>query len=186
MSEVVFITGNQNKADYFAKLMGLPIAHQKVDLHEIQSPDINVVVEHKVRQAYELVKKPVLVEDIALGFEALGGLPGPFIKYFAEQPDGPEKLCRMLDGFSNRRATGTCVYGYYDGSTLKLFRGEIHGDVADHPRGERGFGWDDIFCPDGYDGRTRAELNEQEYDDVYQIIRPFSAVKAFLLGLSDG
>lgn len=186
MTRVTFITGNQNKADYLARLLGMEIDHQKVDLDEIQAHTVAEVVEHKVRQAYEIVKKPVLVDDVGLGFEALSGLPGPFVKFFVESSDGLEKLCRMLDGFDTRRATGTCTQGYYDGTTLKLFTGQIHGEITQHPRGENGFsyGWDAIFCPDGYGGRTRAELTAKEYDEVYEQIRPFVQVREFLQSIS--
>ena len=77
-----------------AKLLDLPLEHQKIDLDEIQSVSLEEVVEHKVRQAYEIAKRPVLVEDVALSFEALGGLPGPFVKFFVEAPNGLENLCR--------------------------------------------------------------------------------------------
>jgi len=45
--------------------------HEKIDLEEIQSLDLREIVEHKVRQAYDVVKKPVLVEDTSLRFTAL-------------------------------------------------------------------------------------------------------------------
>ena len=61
MKDLTFITGNQNKADFLAKHLGVPVAHHKLDLDEIQSLDPRVVVEHKVRQAYEVLNKPVLV-----------------------------------------------------------------------------------------------------------------------------
>lgn len=47
----------------------------KLDLDEIQSLDLREVIEHKVRQAHEKCGKPVLVEDVSLVFEDLGGLP---------------------------------------------------------------------------------------------------------------
>ena len=178
--EPLFLTGNQHKADHLAKLLGLPLEHKKLDLDEIQSVDVAVVAEHKVRQAFEIVKRPVFVEDVSLGFEALGGLPGPFVKFFLLEGEGLEQLCRMLDGFESRRAVGECVYAYYDGARLELLKGGIEGTIAGHPRGENGFGWDAIFCPDGYDGRTRAELNDDEYAKVYQIIKPIAALKAIL------
>jgi inosine/xanthosine triphosphate pyrophosphatase family protein len=57
---------------------------------------------------------------------------------------------------------------------MTILHGEIHGKIAEHPLGTNGFsyGWDSIFCPDGYGGRTRAELNQDEYDEVYRAIRP--------------
>ena len=119
----LFVTGNQHKADHLSRLLGLPLEHIKLDLDEIQSADLEEVAAHKAKQAYELVKRPVFVEDVALGFEALGGLPGPFIKFFLAGADGAEKLCRMLDGFSSRRAYGECVFAYYDGRQLQLLAG---------------------------------------------------------------
>jgi non-canonical purine NTP pyrophosphatase (RdgB/HAM1 family) len=183
MKTPVFITGNQNKADYLAKLLGMPIDHQKIELDEIQSKDIAEVVTHKVKQAYEIAGKPVLVEDVSLEFTALDGLPGPFVKFFVDSQDGLEMMCRMLDGFSDRHARAECMYGYYDGERLELFRGELDGAVADHPRGDGGFGWDKVFCPDGYGGRTRAELNEEEYLKLYEVIKPIGKVRQFLQNL---
>ena len=104
MKTITFITGNQHKADYLSRMLGLPLKHRAVDLTEIQSTSLEEVVEYKVRQAYVIAKCPVLVEDVALGFTALDGLPGPFIKFFVEAPNGLENLCRMLDGFDDRSA----------------------------------------------------------------------------------
>lgn len=75
MHLVTFITGNQNKADYLAKYLGFPVAHQKIHLDELQSLSLREIVEHKVKQAYDIIKKPVLVEDVSLEFSALGRLP---------------------------------------------------------------------------------------------------------------
>lgn len=95
MQSITFITGNQKKADYLARYLGFPIEHIKLDLDEIQSLDLDEIVEHKVKQAYEKIKKPVLVEDASLEFMALGRLPGPFIKFFIEEM-GLDKLCTLL------------------------------------------------------------------------------------------
>ena len=183
MKTVTFITSNQHKADALARVLDLPLAHRAVDLMEIQSTSLEEIVEHKVRQAYVVAKCPVLVEDVALGFTALGGLPGPFIKFFVEAPNGLENLCRMLDGFDDRSAVAACVFGYCDGHQVKLFRAELGGVIAKHPVGNGGFGWDKIFCPDGYGGKTRAELYTDEYVATYPTIKPIDAVRQFLATL---
>lgn len=183
MKTVTFITGNLHKADYLSRMLGLPLKHRAVDLTEIQSTSLEEIVEHKVRQAYAVAKRPVLVEDVALEFTALSGLPGPFIKFFVEAPNGLENLCRMLDGFDDRSAAAACVFGYYDGEQVKLFRTELGGVIAKHPAGNGGFGWDKIFCPDGYGGRTRAELYADEYVVTYPTIKPIDAVRQFLATL---
>ena len=176
----IFITGNQNKADYLANMLGISLEHQKVDLDEIQSTSLDEIVTHKVKQAYDIIGKPVLVEDVALGFTALGGLPGPFIKFFIDAPNGLEKMCRMLDGFDDRSARVDTVFAYYDGKNLELIRGGLDGAIADAPVGENGYGFDRVFIPNRYNGRTRAQLSPAEDEATYTTMKPFAAVKEFL------
>ncbi|OGF82521.1 hypothetical protein A3B18_00770 [Candidatus Giovannonibacteria bacterium RIFCSPLOWO2_01_FULL_46_13] len=149
----------------------------KLDLDEIQSLDLEEIVRHKVRQAYEKIKSPVIVEDVSLEFEALGGLPGPFIRFFVEKMPF-ENICSLVDG-KTRKATARCVYGYYDGENLKLFEGELGGEVSKVPAGDNGYGWDRIFIPEGY-SVTRAELNEEDYQKTYLQIKPLAELKEFL------
>ncbi len=175
--DVTFITGNQKKAEYLEKLLGLSIHYQKLDLDEIQSLDLHTIVEHKVRQAFDLIKKPVLVEDVSLEFEELHGLPGPFIKFFVDTVPF-EKICNMIK--ENRNATARCVFGYFDGSTLKFFESKLGGKIATEPRGENGYGWDRLFIPEGYEV-TRAEMNEEDNHKAYLLIKPIEQVREFLL-----
>ncbi len=177
MTHVTFITGNQNKADYLAKYLGMNIEHKKLDLDELQSLDLRTIVEHKVRQAYDLIQSPVLVEDVSLEFSALGRFPGPLIRYLLEEVDNAT-ICRMLDGLS-RDAIGRSMFGYYDGEEIVFFEGSIHGTIAERPAGENGFGWDKIFIPEGYTV-TRAELGDEDYQKIYLKIRPFEVLKTFL------
>lgn len=184
MTDVTFITGNENKAALLAKLLGMEIAHRKLDLDEIQAVRPEEVVEYKVRQAYELLKRPVLVEDTCMGLDELGGLPGPFIKFFIEQEDGAEKICRMADGLKSRRATATVTFGYYDGGRIELIQNTVHGDISLHPGEPRsGFGWDTVFIQDGYDGVIRSELSEADYEKLYHAAKPIDKVRDFLQNL---
>ena len=175
--EVYFITGNPKKAEYLKKYLGLEIKHQKVDLDEIQSMDLKKIVEHKVRQAYEKIKKPVLVEDVGLFFDDLSGLPGPFIKFFVENLDF-QKICNMIS--ENRGAEAKTVFGYYDGKNLTLLESSLRGEISKEPRGENGFGWDKIFIPEGYN-KTRAELDEIDNEETYKKIKGFEILKKFLI-----
>jgi len=177
----IYITGNQNKADYLARILGIELEHHKLDLDEIQSIDPEEVVIHKVKQAYAILQKPVLIEDTSLFFNALDGLPGPFVKFFVTAKDGQNIMCRMLDGFEDRTAYASAIYAYYDGETMRIFTGRLNGVIADSPRGGGGYGWDGVFEPEGYGGRTRAELSPEEDDESYAKIRDFDGLRAFLL-----
>lgn len=171
MKDFIFITGNQHKADYLAKWLEMPIEHQKVDLEEIQSLDLKTVIEDKARRAYAIVKRPVLVEDVALTFSALGRLPGTMVKWFLEEI-GTEGLCKLLEAYSDRRATASIMYGLFDGKELHTFEAHVPGTVPDKPRSlealewKTSLSWNSVFIPDGAT-KTYAEMTDEE-------VKPFS------------
>jgi non-canonical purine NTP pyrophosphatase (RdgB/HAM1 family) len=178
MKDFTFITGNEKKAQYLSTLLGLPVRRVSAELDELQTTDIQKLIQHKAKQAYDIIKSPVLVEDQGLVFTALGGLPGPFIKFFVEDT-GQEACCRMLDGFSDRSAVAESIFAYYDGEVLTTFTSSLKGAIAQSPKGEGGFGWDPIFIPEGYT-KTRSELTEKEDHEVYLKIKPIAKVREFL------
>lgn len=178
----IFITGNPNKAKHYGKLLGIKFAHRALDLIEIQSANSEEIIEHKVRQAYDIVKRPVFVDDYSFVLDDLNGLPGPFIKYFIEADDGLEKVCRMADGLKSRNATTRGYFAYFDGSNVTIIHGGVTGKVAKHPKGDlkHAYGAAPIFCADGYGGRTNAELTEVEYENLYRQSRNVDSIKEFL------
>jgi non-canonical purine NTP pyrophosphatase (RdgB/HAM1 family) len=178
----IFITGNQHKADYLSRQLGVDLEHRGVDLDELQSTDLHVIVEHKLRQAYALCNAPVLVEDVSLVFNALGELPGPYIKWFVNKA-GAEACCRMLDGFDDRSAIIRCTFGYFDGEQMEFFDSELRGSIAEHPAGENGFGFDTFFINEGKD-IARAEMPQAEVEQTYaSVMKPFSQVRDFIATL---
>ena len=175
----IFITGNQSKAEYLSRQLGIELEHRKIELDELQSTDLHTIVEHKLKQAYAVCKKPVLVEDVSLVFNALGALPGPYIKWFVEYA-GDEACCLMLDGFEDRSAVIRCTFGYYDGVNIEFFDSELPGQISKEPRGENGFGFDRFFINEGATV-TRAEMTQEENERTYaELMKPFSKVRAFI------
>lgn len=178
----VFVTGNANKAMHMRTLLRLDLDHQSVDVDEIQAATSEEVIRHKVLRAYDILQRPVFVDDFALWFDDLDGLPGPFIKYFVDAKNGLENLCRMADGLPSRRATARGYFGYYDGSEIKIIYGEVKGEIVEHPHGDAdyAFGSDPVFAVDGYGGKTRAELPREQYDEVYRAVRAIDDIRQFL------
>lgn len=102
------------------------------------------------------------------------------MKFFVDAQDGPEKMCRMLDGFEDQFAYGSVTYGHYDGEVLRFFEGRLNDEIVMHPVGGGGYGWDRIFKPRGYDGLTRAELSTEQDVETYNMLRDSKGLKAFL------
>lgn len=178
MQKLTFITGNAAKAKYLSDYFHLPVEHVKLDLHEIQSLDLKEVVEDKARRAYEIVKSPVLVEDVSLVLNDLKKLPGPLIKWFFETL-GNDGLCRLLDGSSDRSALAEVEYAICDENGVHTFRGSVEGTIAGEPRGETNFGWDPIFIPKGH-SKTWAEMTGDEKHETSMRKIALEKVSAFL------
>lgn len=176
---ITFITGNEHKAKYVSAWLGVPIEHKKLDLDELQTLDLHKLIDHKVKQAYDIVKAPVLIEDAQLVFRALGKLPGPFIKFFVEEL-GTDGIARMLHAFDDRSATGRICFALYDGREIRYFEGEMSGQIATEPRGMGGFGFDAVFVNDGYT-KTRAEMSEEEYAETSYRKQALDKLKAYLV-----
>jgi len=179
MKDITFITGNAQKLEYLQKWLDVPLVHQKVDLDEIQSLNSREVVEHKVRQAYEIVGKPVLVEDVSLVFTAMGRLPGTFIKWFIEELD-LTGLCDLARRLEHQKATCSITYALFDGKTVQYFEAGQTGTISDAPRGTNGFGWNAIFIPDGTP-LTYAEMDEATFAEWNIRAHAIQKLRAYLV-----
>lgn len=154
--------------------------HRSLNLDEIQTLDLHELVAHKAKQAYEILKTPVLVEDAQLSCPAMGGLPGPFIKWFLDAL-GVEGFSRLMQTYDNQSAHGKICFGLYDGRDMRFFEGEMRGIISPEPRGAGGFGFDQIFINEGFT-KTRAEMTEEEYASTSYRKHALDALKDFLRG----
>mmetsp|Transcript_25465 Transcript_25465/g.76475 ORF Transcript_25465/g.76475 Transcript_25465/m.76475 type:complete len:286 (+) Transcript_25465:192-1049(+) len=155
---IKFVTGNAMKlreVEAILKSTGLPLPLEQLslDLDEIQGEPEAIAAE-KCRRAAEAVGGPAMVDDTSLCLEAIGGMPGPYIKWFGKVP-----LPRLLDGFESKRAYAQSSIAFSPGprAVPLVFSGRVHGEIVE-PRGGAGFGWDACFLPDG-SSETFAEMS---------------------------
>jgi inosine triphosphate pyrophosphatase len=160
IKKLTFVTSNKSKAEQLGRHLDFPVVHQKVDVKEIQSLNLKEVVEEKVKEAYKIIKGPVLVEDTSLTFKSFGNLPGPLIKWFLISL-GNTGLTKVLNSYKDRAATAEVCFGLYDGEELLFFEGKMEGKISKEPFGESGFGWDPIFIPKGYK-KTWGQMSAEE------------------------
>jgi non-canonical purine NTP pyrophosphatase (RdgB/HAM1 family) len=160
MQEITFITSHPKKAAQISWHLGHPVTHHKLDLPEIQSLDSHEVARIKAKEAYRQLKRPVLVEDFSIRFEALGNLPGPLVRWFLQELQA-EGLCRLLDNYDNRTAYTQDCFGYCDENGVRIFDGTVKGTIASHPKGDHGYGTDSIFIPEGQN-KTWGEMDKEK------------------------
>ena len=160
INELIFVTSHERKAQELSLHLDFPVTHHNIDLPEIQSLDVSEVAAYKAEQAFEIIRKPLIVEDVGFRIEALGRLPGPFIKWFLTELS-VEGVCGLLKGEQNRVAYVECAFAIHDGNSVQTFVATKKGTVPSEPKGETGFGTDNIFIPDGHT-KTWGEMTMDE------------------------
>ncbi|HEY5663896.1 MAG TPA: RdgB/HAM1 family non-canonical purine NTP pyrophosphatase [Ilumatobacter sp.] len=129
---------------------------------------------------------PAVADDTGLEVAALGGAPGVWTGRFAGEgcsdADNRRKLLAELAGHADRRARfRTCVLVRWPDGRELVAEGVCAGTIAEAERGERGFGYDSLFVPDDGDGRTFAEMTD---DDKHAISHRGRAFRALIAGLA--
>ncbi len=146
-SDILFATSNRHKfleARDILGGMGISVAIRECDLLEIQSDVLGEIALHKAERAFELCKKPVIVEDDGLYIDCLGGFPGPYSSYVFNTI-GNAGILRLLA--QDRAASFRAAIAYRGpGCEGVVFDGEVRGSIAQTPRGG-GWGYDPIFVP---------------------------------------
>lgn len=160
MSSLTVITGNRGKAAEIGAILGMVVEHQALDITEIQSLDVEEVARDKAARAFEMIGKPVIVDDTGMSVQALGGMPGALIAWFLDNI-GPDGILKLLDGSTDRRASVSTAIGYADNRGVHVFIGTVQGSIPDEPRGTNGFGYDPIFIPEGQE-QTYAEMTSEQ------------------------
>jgi non-canonical purine NTP pyrophosphatase (RdgB/HAM1 family) len=175
------VTGSAGKLAEARRIVGPDLESVALDLPEIQSLDPLEVACAKARAAASEAGGWVVVDDTGLGFEALGGFPGPLIKWLlaAVAPPGIADLATKL---GNDRAVVTCVVVASDGAREVVGRAEVPGRIV-APRGDCGFGWDSVFEPDDPGGATYAELDDATKDVVGHRGKAWRALLAEIEGI---
>lgn len=182
LPRITLVTGNKGKlAEVQAILAGSAIidAH-RIDLPELQGECAVVITREKAKTAFEILKVPVVIEDTSLCFDALGGLPGPYIKWFKERI-GNDGLVKMLSAFDDKTAHAQCIFALCEGprdEDTHVFVGTCRGVIVPQS-GDRGFGWDPIFLPDEGGGKTFADMEAAEKNRISHRSRALALLRTF-------
>jgi len=173
---IYFITGNPNKLREAQQILD-NIEGMQIDLPEIQDRDPRKIIEAKLQTAQSQQQGQFICDDTSLCFDCLGGLPGPFIKWFLEEL-GTQGLYELVSKYDNHSATARCMIGYSNGGEIQFFEGVARGTIV-APRGETEFGWDPIFLPEGHD-KTYAEMDAEEKNKISHRKKALNKLKEFL------
>jgi len=119
----------------------------------------------KLGEAYPSVDYLVISDDSGISLPILGGAPGIYsARYAGEGVTDKENLYKLIENLKQKGVKSTPAY-YTAAIAIVSKYGEyvvhgwMHGDVIDEPRGDKGFGYDPMFIPAGFD-KTLGELDD--------------------------
>lgn len=139
----------------------------------------------KARHAATASGLPSLADDSGMSVRALAGQPGIYSARWAEPGKdfamAMTRVERELGDADDRSAwfTSALAVAWPDGSVFAV-EGIVEGSLTFPPRGERGFGYDPIFIPQGHD-QTFGEMDPAAKEAISHRTRAFAALKAALI-----
>ncbi len=173
--KLYIVTGSPFKfGDLSAKLNKFFECEQKVwNDYEIQG-EPEEILRHKLKKAYETFQHPVLVDDVSVALEALGGFPGPYMKDFWNHMTPYE----MGNKFAGTRISATCRLGLQRGdNNIIIAEGTFHGTIV-APKDNEHKGRDfEIFVK--LDGMDKVMI-EYKPEEFYQFSHRGKAMKNLL------
>ena len=178
--EIRFVTKNPHKVKEVESILGdinVRIMHAQLTINEIQTEDIQEIVRDKIIKAFKMVGRPVFIEHTGLYIDSLQGFPGGLTQVFWDKLQA-DNFSSLFGGLENTKLTAKTVIGFCDAKNIHYFEGDIEGNIAPVPRGDRAFQWDCVFVPKGYD-LTFAELGEKKNEISMRKIA-FDNFRAFL------
>ena len=145
----------------------------------------------KAHASAKAANLPALADDSGIEIDALGGAPGVHTADWAETPQGRDFQRAMARAHAalleveatppwHARFVCTLALAWPDGH-IEYVRGVAEGRVTWPPRGAEGHGYDPVFEPAAGDGRTFAEMSEDEKNLISHRAEAFSKLSTQLL-----
>lgn len=173
--ELVFATNNQNKIEEIIQAISNRIIIRSLEdiscIEEIPetSPTIEGNAIQKAQYIYNNYKVNCFADDTGLEVSALDGRPGvKSARYAGESRNFDKNIDKILYELTNkpdRSARFRTVIALIINGELTTFEGIINGRIINERRGDKGFGYDPIFIPEGY-SKTFAEMNLSEKNKI--------------------
>ena len=173
--QLVFATNNPNKIKEIQALV--PATIKLLSLADIKCfediPETTGTIEGNAKQKADYIKNhygyDCFADDTGLEVEALEGEPGVDTAYYAgpqrNANDNMDKLLKNLEDKPSRNAQFKTVIALHLNGAYHEFTGICKGEITTRKQGNKGFGYDPIFKPLGYD-ETFAELSLEEKNKI--------------------
>jgi XTP/dITP diphosphohydrolase len=170
MLELVFATNNAHKLEEVQAIVGDKFIIKSLNDIDCQDeiPETGVTFQENAQQKTDyLVNKYGLYcfgDDSGLEIDALNGEPGVYSARYSGSRDMEQNINLVLERLgdsTNRSARFKTVISLYLNEKQLFFEGVIEGTIIAERKGEKGFGYDPIFIPNGYD-KTFAQMTAEE------------------------
>ncbi|TNE81367.1 MAG: non-canonical purine NTP diphosphatase [Bacteroidetes bacterium] len=189
MMELVFATNNKHKLQEASQV--LPEDLLLLNLDDIgceeelaETADTfqgNALM--KAEYVFKNYEVACFADDSGLEVDALNGAPGVYSARYAGEHGNAEKnmdkLLEALKGSAHRKARFKTVIALVQPQGVHYFEGSVEGHILEEKRGDRGFGYDPLFVPEG-ETRSFAEMSPSEKNSMSHRARALAKMHEFL------
>mgnify|MGYP002282380524 CR=1 FL=1 len=190
MKEIMIATSNAHKVEEFREMLeplGIQVRslldlEEKVEIEETGTTFAeNAMI--KALSVHERLGIPVISDDSGLEVDAMNKAPGVYsARFLGYDTPYEEKNQYIMDQVKGKTRTAryVCAIAYVeeDGAG-HVFTGVVEGEIADHARGEKGFGYDPIFYVPEF-GCTTAEMTPEQKNKLSHRGKALRAIKILL------
>ena len=191
---MVFATNNLHKLSEVQELIGESFSIKSlkdIEFSEEIPEDHNTIEENATQKAfyiYDRFKLNCFADDTGLEIESLEGRPGVYSARYAGPDcsfdDNMDKVLQEMRGHTNRAARFRTVISLVIDGKERKFEGVVEGEITEKIAGTKGFGYDAIFKPQGYD-QTFAEMPLSEKNTISHRARAVAKLSGYLSLLAE-
>jgi XTP/dITP diphosphohydrolase len=190
--ELVLASANPDKAAEIMAILeaapGVTVLPRPTSVPDVEETG-DTLLDNARLKAFALVEatgQAAVADDTGLEVEALGGAPGVYsARYSGEHATYADNVAKLLEELDRvgaqtpERRTAkfrtVALVAFPDGHE-RWAAGEVTGVIAPRALGDSGFGYDPVFAPDGFDGRTFAQMDPAEKHAISHRGRAFRAL----------
>lgn len=186
--DLVFASNNQHKVEEVQAIIGSKInlkSLNDINCHDEIPETGDTFIENagqKSKFVYERFHLDCFADDSGLEIDALNGEPGVHSAHYSGSRDFQENInlvLNRLEGKTNRKARFKTIISLILEGKEHLFEGIIEGKISISQSGEKGFGYDPIFIPEGYE-ISFAEMSAEEKNKISHRAKAMEKLIQFL------
>jgi len=185
--ELIFVTSNEKKIKAAKNILekeNIKIKPINLEIKEIQGNPKEVAIQ-KAKDAFKIIKEPLIINDSSFHIEALNGFPSTYASY-VEKTLGDEYILKLLQDETNRKAYYLDILVYIDKYGYQVFEAKTRGRISETSFKAK-YPYDRIFIKENDEypiGYYQDKIDTIYENETYQMLGDFFKKRKVARGIT--